>query len=124
MAQKISAGTIVWARLGPRGGYKSRPAVALSVPDADGNFYVIGGSTLPIAAPELQLELPSSSPVRHPLTRLKKQTFIDLSWFEKIHSSSVCEVGGMCPGPLLVDIQRKVRILHKNVLNPPSNASV
>jgi hypothetical protein len=124
VAATISAGRIIWACLGPRGGYKRRPAVAISSPDADGNFYVIGGSTLPIAEPALLIELPSSFPVRHPLTKLKRPTFLDLGWIDKIHTSSVDNIGGLCPATLFVDIQRKARILHKAILNPPGSAGV
>ena len=111
MARDISAGTIVWVRLGPRGGYKERPAVALSAPDSDGNVYIVVGTTQAGEDPATEIALPFSSPVRHPLTKLRQPTVVCLTWREKIHCTSIREIGGECPAPLLLDIVRKLRAL-------------
>ena len=111
---KIVAGTIVWVRLGPRGGWKPRPAVVLSAPNVNGELYIVPGSTQPATNPDHQLELPYAVG-RHPLTKLKERTLIDLDWFEKIDAGSVLEVNGYCPPSLLVEIQQKIRALHPKI---------
>jgi hypothetical protein len=130
VAGKISPGRIVWAKLTPpRGNNLHRPAIALSEPDADGYFFVIGGSTKPLAPPEFQFELPAGPhPKQHPLTKLKKPTFVDINWFDRIHTDALHTrnggIGGTCPGPMWMDIQRKVKILHNDKMNPPAAGSV
>jgi hypothetical protein len=110
VARNILAGTIFWVRLGPRGGYKDRPAVALTSPDPDGNLHIVVGTTQGGRDPATEIELPSA-PGRHPLTKLKKPTWVCLTWREKIHRSSIRDIGGECPAPLLLDIKRKIRAL-------------
>jgi mRNA-degrading endonuclease toxin of MazEF toxin-antitoxin module len=111
VVRNISAGTIVWVRLGPRGGYKERPAVVLDSPDSDGNLFVVVGTTQVGDDPATEIELPSSAPIRHPLTKLKKRTVVCLTWREKIHRSSIRDIGGDCPRSLLLDIKRKIRAI-------------
>lgn len=123
MGHTISPGTIVWVSLGPRGGYKDRPAVAINNPDSDGNLFVIVCTTqLGREPPEMEVELPSSAPIRHSLTKLKKRTVALLNWTEEVSVSSIREVGGDCPGPILLDIKQKLRALAQRQHREPNRA--
>ena len=104
----ISPGTILWVRLGPRGNFEERPSVALSSPDSGGNLYIIPGSTKHARDPEREIELPSA-PTRHPLTNLKKPTFVDAGWVVKIHVNDILQIKGRVPAIILVDIQNRIR---------------
>jgi mRNA-degrading endonuclease toxin of MazEF toxin-antitoxin module len=111
----ISPGTILWVRLGPRGNYEERPVVAISSPDSDGNLYIVGGSTKHARDPEREIELPSA-PTRHPLTNLKKTTFVDAGWIVKIHVNDILQTKGRVPATILVDIQDRIRKIFPDLV--------
>lgn len=108
----LKQGRIVWVKLGPRGGYKKRPAVILTS-DADldpaETFFVAAGSsqvTLPIADNEVLL--PAGTTSKHPLTKLKRPTVIVCDWIEEVSYSDVFQWGGETPPTALLEIISKL----------------
>ena len=111
----ISPGRVLWIVLGPRGNYEPHPAVAINSPDSEGYFYIVGGSTKHALDRSTEVELPWSSPVRHPLTKLKRQTFADANWIVKIHEDDVLENRGQVPPSCLVEIQNRIRKINPSL---------
>ncbi|HVA50118.1 MAG TPA: type II toxin-antitoxin system PemK/MazF family toxin [Pirellulales bacterium] len=111
-SKNFKQGAIVWAKLGPRGLYKKRPAVILtrdSELDATKSFFVAAGScqvSSPLAANEVLL--PSGGSLPHPLTRLKKPTVIVCDWIEEVTYSDVIQWGGETPPTALLEILSKL----------------
>ncbi len=104
----IEPGRIIWARLGPRGGYKKRPAVVISELEVDGSFFVVVGTTQRQGScKDTEVELPWHRP-RHPRTYLNRPTVVDCTWVQKLTSAEVEEEGGVVPDTCLVDILQKV----------------
>ncbi|MGW8255904.1 MAG: type II toxin-antitoxin system PemK/MazF family toxin [Thermoguttaceae bacterium] len=114
MTRDIIPGRIVWVRVGPRGGYKERPAVVLSAPDAEGNINIVVATTQIGNDPIMEIELPSSSPERHPLTNLNKRTVVCLTWRAEVHKSAIRELGGKCPPTIFAEIVKKLRALRQS----------
>jgi mRNA-degrading endonuclease toxin of MazEF toxin-antitoxin module len=106
--QSISPGAILWVRL-RRGGNKERPAVVLSAPNSDGWLTVVVASTQSHDQ-NREVELPSDAN-RHPRTKLRKRTFVDIDWVERIRISvdNVPEVKGFVPSTTLERIWDKIR---------------
>jgi mRNA-degrading endonuclease toxin of MazEF toxin-antitoxin module len=98
---------ILWVCLGPRGDYKERPVVVLTLPDKDGRFRVVAASSQASPGSNNEVELPWASD-RHPLTKLKKRTVAITDWIVAIDMSAVREIKGRVPSKTLVEIQEKV----------------
>lgn len=110
-AKKLKQGRIVWVKLGPRGGYKERPAVILTR-DCDLDpvqpFHVAVGSSQissPLAPNEVLL--PAGVKSRHPLTKLKRPTVIVCDWIAEVRYSDVLQWGGEAPPTVLLEILSK-----------------
>ena len=117
MADSILLGTILWARFGPRGQYKKRPAVVLSEPDSDDNLCVVVGSKIPPRDSSRGIELPYD-PKGRCRTKLKVRTIVDLGWREQIHINDVLQIGGVLPARTLVEIQDEIRRIFPSSAKP------
>jgi hypothetical protein len=117
VADNILLGTILWAKFGPRGQYKKRPAVVLGEPDSSGILYVVVGSKKLPRDPSHGIELPWDHQGRC-RTKLKVRTIVDISWRRRIHIDDVLQVGGILPPKILVEIQDAIRRLFPNSAKP------
>lgn len=107
MIDNIPPGTIVWARLGPRGQYKKRPAVILSSLDADGHFFVIVGSSLDPINPADGIEIPWN-PSGHCRTKMRKRSILDRTWVQTIRPNDIEQIGGILPGTTLAQVYEAI----------------
>jgi hypothetical protein len=112
VAASIIPSRIIWVRLGPRGGFKKRPAVALSSPDSDGTFHAVVGTTTLINDPAREIELPWSQDGRC-VTKLKKAAVVDTQWIEELSVGDVLQIGGIVPPSVFVTIQDAIRQTDK-----------
>ena len=94
--------------------------VAISLPDPDGYLYVVCGSTKHAIDRQREIELPSAIP-RHPLTKLKRQTIVDVGWIERIHVDDIRSVGGTVPATVLTKIQDAIRQFHQRQAGQEGN---
>lgn len=111
-AQKLKQGRIVWLKLGPRGGYKERPAVILTsdsdLDPAEPFHVAVGSSRISSPLAPNEVLLPTGSKSRHPLTKLKQPTVIVCDWIEEVRSSDVLQWGGEAPPTALLEILSKL----------------
>lgn len=107
--------SIVWVQVGPRGEYKKRPAVVLSSAaeiKSTGKVDLVVGSTDSHDANK-EIVLPCGpNGTAHPLTRLKKLTYITCDWNETVDKDAILEVGGEVPPTLMLEILNKKRHLE------------
>jgi hypothetical protein len=107
VAHTIRLGTVLWARFGPRGGWVHRPAVALGPPNSEGKVPVAVASTSPPDDPGRAVVLPWRRE-GHPLTRLRRETFLDAGWIRTIDAADA-DVKGSVTAACRLEILTKVR---------------
>ncbi len=112
MAVALQLGSIVWAEIADANGiYKLRPAIVVTPSDrissAESLHVVAITSRLSDPLPGDHVLLPWH-PKGHPRTGLNRRCAAVCSWIAEINPSDVHEVGGITPGPVMVEVLRRI----------------
>ncbi len=121
MAATLQLGSIVWVEVADANGIvKLRPAVIITATDRisdTGSLDVVAvTSRLVEPLPSDHVLLPWH-PKGHPRTRLNRRCAAVCSWIVQIQPGCVREMAGIVPGPVVVEILRRVA-----AQNPPSKS--
>jgi hypothetical protein len=108
VAGSISPGTVLWVRLHGRGKGKKRSAIALTVPDLDGNLAIVVCSAQVGEDPENEIVLPWSRDPRT-VTHFRKPVVAVMNWIVQINEKEIIEQKGCVPNTKLEEILNKIK---------------
>src|SRR5262245_23801669 len=112
MAAALQLGSIVWVEVpDPNGFFKLRPALIVTpteqIAAAERLCVVAITSRLSDPLPADHVLLPWYSK-GHPRTRLNRKCAAVCSWLVDIKTANIRDIGGIVPGPVMVEILRQI----------------
>lgn len=122
MASLVQFGQIVWVELADANGVrKLRPAIVITPTDqlaAVGFLEVVAiTSRLPPTLPGDHVLLPWHAQ-GHPRTSLNRKCAAVCSWLGRIVPGDIQSIGGLVPGPILLDILSRITPIPRS--SPPT----
>lgn len=106
MRTLVSNYPIVFVQIGPRGNYKTRPAIILGrLALRPGMFKVVVCTTdfcQPLQPNEILLAAGDTWP--HPLTKLDRETVVVWDWLEDIQQNEILMIGGRAPNEVVYHV--------------------
>ena len=123
MAAALQLGSIVWVEIADANGIrKLRPAIIVTPTDRISNagpLHVVAiTSRLTEPLPADHILLPWH-PQGHPRTGLNRRSAAVCTWIAQIQAADVRDIAGITPGPVLVEILRRVA-----AAGPPSKPAI